>query len=192
MTHPSPTDLLVLHAVRLTGFADSPTVAARFDLDPDQTHEDLLDAQAYGWVGRSSFAGQAGWSLTTAGRRRNEAQLRAELDRVRAHGTVADAHELFLTLNGRATRVFTAWQLRPGEATGTLRQLAGLADELRDLERHLAACLARFGGYHDRFTRALTRAGDDPAWITGVQVDSCHHVWFELHEDLIATLGITR
>ncbi|MBW4700489.1 MULTISPECIES: hypothetical protein [unclassified Micromonospora] len=66
----------------------------------------------YGWVGRSSFAEQAGWSLTTAGRRRNEAQLRAELDRVRAHGTVADTHELFLTLNGGATRVFTAWQLR--------------------------------------------------------------------------------
>ncbi|MEU8376297.1 hypothetical protein AB0C22_24695 [Micromonospora sp. NPDC048894] len=67
----------------------------------------------------------------------------------------------------------TAWQLRPGEATGTLRHLAGLADELRDLERHLTACLACFAGYHDRVTRALTRAGDDPAWITGVQVDSC-------------------
>ncbi|QDY09365.1 transcriptional regulator [Micromonospora sp. HM134] len=192
MTHPSPTDLLALHAVRLTGFADSPTVAARFRLDPDRTHEDLLDAQAYGWVSRSSFADLAGWSLTTAGRRRNEAHLRDELDRVNAHDAVARAHEHFVTLNARAAQVFTAWQLRPDEATTTLHDLAELAEGLHDLDRSLTACLARFAGYHDRFTRALARAGDDREWITGVDVDSCHRIWFELHEDLIATLGLTR
>ena len=34
--------------------------------------------------------------------------------------------------------------------------------------------------------------GDEPAWITGMDRDSCHRVWFELHEDLIATPGLVR
>ncbi|WP_245966848.1 hypothetical protein [Sphaerisporangium album] len=30
------------------------------------------------------------------------------------------------------------------------------------------------------------------AALAGARVDSCHRVWFELHEDLIATLGLDR
>jgi hypothetical protein len=35
------------------------------------------------------------------------------------------------------------------------------------------------------------RAGDKE-WFTGPLVDSYHTVWFELHEDLMATLGLER
>ncbi|GAA5200251.1 hypothetical protein GCM10023322_77710 [Rugosimonospora acidiphila] len=192
MNGPSPTDLLVLHTVRLKGFADTVAVAARFGLDPDQTREELLDAQARGWISRSSFGDLTGWSLSDLGYRHNEAQLRDELDRTGAHATVAAVHERFLPLNARAAEVFTAWQLGGGSPTHTLHLLADLADELRHLERSLAARLGRFAGYHDRFTAALARANDDPAWLTSIEVDSCHRVWFELHEDLIATLGIAR
>ncbi len=187
MAHPSPTGLLVLHAVRLKGFADTATVAARFDLDADETGEDLLDAQARGWVSRSSFAELTGWSLTDTGYRHNEAQLRDELDRVGA-----GVHERFRPCNARASQIFTAWQLASGGTGDPFRQLADLTGELRLLERDLTAHLPRFGGYHDRFTAALARAAHDPVWITGVEVDSCHRVWFELHEDLIATLGVSR
>lgn len=192
MAHPSPADLLVLHAVRLKGFADTTAIAARFGLDPDQTREDLLDAQAHGWLSRSSFADLTGWSLTETGRRRNEAQLRDELDRAGAHGTVATVHDRFLPLNARASRIFTTSQLGSGRAADVIHRLTDLAGELRDLEGSLAAQLSRFVGYHQRFAGGLARAGADPAWITGMEVDSCHRVWFELHEDLIATLGITR
>jgi hypothetical protein len=192
MAHRSPVDLLVLHAVRLKGFADTPAVAARFGLDTDETREGLLDAQAYGRVSRSSFADLAGWSLTEAGLRHNEAQLRDELDRTGARGIVAAVHEWFLPLNERASQVFTASQLEPGSAADTVARLADLAGALRDLEEPLADGLRRFAGYHDRFTAALTRADLDPAWITGVEVDSCHRIWFEFHEDLIATLGVKR
>jgi hypothetical protein len=33
---------------------------------------------------------------------------------------------------------------------------------------------------------------DDTGWVDRTNVDSCHKVGFELHEDLIATLGLTR
>lgn len=192
MAHPSPTDLLVLHSVRLKGFADTTAVAARFGLDTDRTHEHLLDAQAHGLVSRSSFADLTGWSLTRAGYRHNEAQLRDDLDHAGAHSAVEAIHKRFLPLNARASQLFTAWQLDSGGPSDTFRQLADLADEVRDLERSLTVHLDRFAGYHDRFTNALARADRDPAWITGIEVDSCHRIWFEIHEDLIATLGITR
>jgi hypothetical protein len=192
MAHPSAADLLVLHAVRLKGFASTTAVAARFSLNTDRTREDLLDAQAHGRVSRSSFADQAGWSLTQTGYRHNKAQLRDELNRIGAHQSVTAVHEQFLPPNARASQIFTAWQLNPGNPAHTFGQLADLANKLRDLEGPLAEHLSRFAGYHDRFTAALTQAAHHPTWITGIEVDSCHKVWFELHEDLIATLGITR
>lgn len=201
MAQPSSIELLVLHAVRLKGFADSGAVAARFDLDARHTHEYLLDVQARGWVTRASFADLTGWSLTNAGRQRNEAQLRDELDRVDARGAVTGVHEEFLPFNAQASRVFTEWQLGPGHPPGPAgarpggdiyRQLGDLAEGLRELEQRLTAHLTRFTGYHRRFTGALARAGDHPVWITGVDVDSCHRVWFEFHEDLVATLDVPR
>ncbi|BCJ77151.1 hypothetical protein CS0771_66950 [Catellatospora sp. IY07-71] len=188
--HPSPTDLLALHAVRLKGFADTGAVAARFGLDTAQTGEELLDAEAYGWVTRSAFAGLAGWSLTEAGRRRNEAQLSEELEQRASRTAVVAVHDAFVPLNEQATSAFTAWQL--GTAGAVPGRFAALADALRPLEQRLTAQLARFGGYHQRFATALAQAESNPAWITGMEVDSCHRVWFELHEDLIASLGIAR
>lgn len=198
MSSLSSVDLLVRHAVRLKGFADTDVVAARFGLDVDITGEALLDDQARGWVTRSTFAGLAGWSLSEAGRRHNQADLRDELDLAGARNDVRAVHEAFLPLNGHAVRVFTAWQLARGTGPvdiGPVDVYAELHDLARGLdgpERMLTARLARFAGYHHRFQVALERAVDDPGWITGTGIDSCHSVWFELHEDLTATLGVAR
>jgi hypothetical protein len=29
-------------------------------------------------------------------------------------------------------------------------------------------------------------------WVDAPRIDSCHTVWFELHEDLLASLGLER
>ena len=56
----------------------------------------------------------------------------------------------------------------------------------------LASRLMRFGVYGDRLTSALERAlGGNTAYVTD-SLDSYHTVWFQLHEDLLATLGISR
>ena len=73
---------------------------------------------------------------------------------------------------------------------GELRTLGG---RLVRIEAGLTAVLERFAGYQARYMAALTRAeAGQRVWVDGVGIDSLHVVWFELHEDLLATLGITR
>ncbi|WP_327090897.1 transcriptional regulator [Nonomuraea sp. NBC_01738] len=207
MTHTSSPDLLALHAVRVTGFADIPVLAARFGLDPAETKELLYDAEAYGWVEHTSFAGTGGWSLTERGRTENERRLAAELTRAAAQPEVSDVHQAFLPLNARLQRACTDWQLRPTPGDrlavndhtdaawdgGVLDELTAIDRALAPLAGRLAAVLTRFAGYDTRFTAALSRArAGDAGWVDRTDVDSCHRVWFELHEDLIATLGLTR
>ena len=194
MTHTSSAELLTLHAVRLKGFADGTTIAGRFDLDPEATAERLEGYATGAWIAHSSFGDLAGWSLTEAGRRANEAQLLEELDTTANRGTVAEVHERFLPLNATVSAACSSVQLDPAPESfeRCWQDLSTVAGHLRGLERDLTNGLSRFTGYHRRFTTALFQADDDPAWLTGTAVDSCHRVWFELHEDLIATLGMSR
>jgi hypothetical protein len=207
MTTESAPDLLVLHAVRIVGFADTATVAQRFGLGPAQTDELLLDAEAHGWVQHSAFADLSGWSLTERGRAQDELLLAAELRRVDGEVDVRVVHRDFLPLNARLQQACTDWQLRPtaddrlapndhADAAWDARVLAELAAierGLTPLADRLGHVLARFRGYDARFAGALRRVQDgDVGWVDRTDVDSCHRVWFELHEDLVATLGIDR
>lgn len=105
MNHTSSAELLVLHAVRVLGFADAAAVARRFELDQAETDEHLLDAEANGWVTHTAFAGTAGWSLTDRGRRENERLLATELARTGRAAEVRDAYDSFLPSNGTAARI---------------------------------------------------------------------------------------
>ncbi|WP_277213197.1 transcriptional regulator [Isoptericola croceus] len=199
MTRGTPIEVLVPHAVRLLGYADTACVAERLGLPEAEVHENLLDAQASGRVGWSEFDGDGGWSPTTRGARHSESLLAAELDDAGARTAVEEVHRDFLPLNDEVSAACTAWQLtelgvraEPVTALATLAALEGPAAALVGLEERLVAHLERFAGYHGRFAEALEAARDDTAWITAADRDSCHRVWFELHEDLIATLGLSR
>jgi hypothetical protein len=194
MTHDSDPALLVLHGVRILGFAGADRVAARFGLGDHDVSEQLLDDQARGWVTWSSFGDDGGWALTEAGRRQNEGMLADELDEADARSEVRHAHGVFVPFNDAVSRACTAWQLAhdPASAGATIAGLQPAADGLASIEQRLVTRLARFAGYHARFASALDQAQSDPGWITGVDRDSAHRVWFELHEDLIATLGLRR
>jgi hypothetical protein len=207
MTHASTTELLALHAVRLLGVADDQRVARRFAIDQAVTKELLLDYQAFGWITWSEFAGIGGWSMTTSGRAENERRLAAELESTTGAETVHEVHRAFLPLNERLQIACTQWQLKP---TGDdphafndhtdpawdrriISELTALAEDLGPLSKSLAEVLDRFQGYQTRFAAALERVqAGETGWVDRTNVDSCHKVWFELHEDLIATLGLTR
>ncbi|MFI7131533.1 transcriptional regulator [Nonomuraea sp. NPDC050153] len=207
MTPDSALDLLVLHAVRVTGYADTPVIADRYGLDAAETKEALHDAEARGWVQYTAFAGTGGWSLTESGRAENERRLAAELARAGGADEVRDVYREFLPLNALLQRACTDWQLRPtaGDRLAAndhsdpawdariLYELAGIDRALIPLADRLGNVLTRFRGYDARFAAALARVqAGEGAWVDRTDVDSCHRVWFELHEDLIATLGIDR
>ena len=204
---PSPPDLLVLHAVRVMGMADPASVVRRTGLGPEVVHEQLLDDQARGWVQHVAFADLAGWALTESGRAEGERRLADELDRTGARDAVDAAHTTFVRHNERFLATVTRWQLRPqpGDPLAAnahddpqwdgrvLDELAGHGRRLRAVCPPLAAALDRFSGYDVRYATALDRAdAGQLAWVDAPGVESCHTVWIQLHEDLVATLGLER
>jgi hypothetical protein len=207
VSHRSSPELLALHGVRVLGFASSAEVAARYRLHTDVVHEHLLDDQARGWVGWSEFAGRAGWSITDAGRAENERRLAAELDGAGVRPVAAAAHEAFRPLNRRLGRACTKWQVRatPWDRMAAndhsdwawdeqvLRTLASLGDALDQVMGPLVAELPRLDGHVQRYRSALARVDrGERAWVDAPDRASAHIVWIQLHEDLLATLGLER
>jgi len=198
-------DLLVLHALRLRTLAGANQIAARFALSAETVDDSLRRAAAAGWVvhrdGRMS-----GWRLTSVGRVEGERLLADELDAAGARSVVLSQYESFLVLNPELLAVCTDWQVvvtpagelvndhdDPEHDAAVLDRLDALHDQIVPVTTALAGTLSRFTGYTDRLTAAheRVRAGDHD-WITRPVIDSYHTVWFELHEDLLATLGRER
>ena len=189
----------ILHAVRVLGYAGTARAAERCGLPVDEAEEVLLDAQSRGYVTWTHFADEGGWSVTEAGRSEGERLLAAELDSAGARALVESVLDGFGPLNDLVAAACTRWQLTelgiapaPADLSGVLADLGRAAEGLAVLEERLTAHLLRFGGYHARFTVAVDRAHEDARWVTGTDRDSAHRVWFELHEDLLATLGRAR
>jgi hypothetical protein len=205
--HVSDPSDLALHGPRVLGFASASRIAARFGIDPGAVQDALLDFEAGGWVQQTSFAGSSGWALTEPGRRENERRLSRELDAAGARDTVAQVHTEFVPLNRRFGQACTSWQIRPTRADPmsfndhtdwvwderVLQTLSALDSALRRLCTRLADRLQRFDGYADRYSTALARIDrGERRWVDAPELDSCHTVWIQLHEDLLATLGIAR
>lgn len=203
----SPASLRVLHAVRLLGYAGSAEIADRARAEHGKAVEVLHDAERRGWVQHTAFADAGGWSLTDAGRSENERRLAHERQSADPGNEIEAVHRDFLPLNARLLRAVTDWQLKPAGQDKLaandhrdpawdgriLDELTALSAALPPLISRLTEVLPRFGGYDDRFHAALHRArAGRHEWVDRTDVDSCHRVWFQLHEDLVATLGIDR
>ena len=207
MSHLSSPELLVLHALRVKGMADAAVVAERFDLDPEVVDELLLDYEAFGWTSRVRFADIQGWALTPRGRAEDERRLAAELEQTGMRSEIVAAHDAFVVQNSRFLAAITNWQIRPQPADRlaandhsdprwderVLNDLGHLYTELQPISEQLTSALHRFAGYSERYASALGKASDgERAWVSQPTIDSCHTVWMELHEDLLATLGLQR
>lgn len=112
------------------------------------------------------------------------------------------AYEEFHPLNSEFKEIVTAWQIRngvPNDHTDTsfdaaiVGQLVGLDARFAPLLSRMLSLAPRLGPYQVRFRTALQKlqAGDQ-AWMARPILDSYHTVWFELHEDLIGLLGLSR
>jgi len=211
---PSDPELLVLHALRLKAVAGAEVVAATTGLDAGDVDVHLKAAADEGWV-RHRDGALPGWSLTPTGRAEDGRRLADELDRVGARPTVEAGYARFLELNPELLQVCTDWQLVPppgattagatppaptpndhadaGYDEAVLARLQQIDERAQPVCTDLGSALERFAGYGPRLTTALGRTlAGDGQWLDRPVIDSYHTVWFELHEDLLATLGRDR
>jgi hypothetical protein len=205
MGRPSDPQLLVLHGLRLKGVVEPSSVADAVDL-PVATVEALLATLAdEGLVVRHDGL-LAGWGLTPEGRREHERRLAAEAEAEHARGAIEDAYGDFRHLNPRVLDVCSRWQVRdvagqpvlndhadPAYDRAVVGELAAVARRARPVCDRLGDALERYRPYGPRLGHAVerVRAGDTEYFTTPV-LPSFHTVWFELHEDLLATLGLDR
>ncbi|GAA2439742.1 hypothetical protein GCM10010191_63910 [Actinomadura vinacea] len=203
--HPATdTDLLVLHALRCGGHAGLARVAAATGLGESDVESELIDLAVAGLV--THMAGDfGGWGLTDTGRALDAERITGELESAGARTAVTAAYDVFLVLNPELLDLCTAWQLRSGDGVMTANDHSDRSYDARVLHRfaefdrraavvcaELSAALPRFGRYRARLTEALDRTASGELEYLADNTASYHAVWFELHEDLLATLGIPR
>lgn len=203
MSVPAPSDpyFLVLHALRLKGFADTPAVASAAGVDAQEAGRYLDKAVAAGHATRRDGR-ISGWALTVEGRSRHAELIADELAGTGARPAIEEAYRRFAGVNNELLTVCTDWQLRdgalndhqdPGYDRAVIERLAAVDQVIQPVGGSLTDALGRFSSYGPRLRLALERvqAGDGD-WFAKPLIDSYHTVWFELHEDLLATLGIER
>jgi hypothetical protein len=147
-----------------------------------------------------------GWALTPAGRAEHQQGVTAELDTVGARPTVETGYRCFRHLNPGVLDACSRWQVR--DVAGrpvrndhrdrshdhrVLTDLDAAYQEVRPVGDQLTGELARFHPYAPRLGEALDRAQHGEAdYVAKPVIPSFHTVWFELHEDLLVTLGLDR
>jgi hypothetical protein len=198
------TDLLVLHTLRCIGFAGCPRIAGATGLSESDVESDLIDLAVAGLVTHLP-GGFGGWGLTDAGRIADAERITGELESAGARPALTATFDGFLVLNPELLDLCTAWQLRSVDGVMIAndhrdrlydaRVLARFAEfhERADVVCHeLSSALPRFARYQTRLTEALKRADAGELGYVADDIGSYHAVWAELHEDLLATLGIPR
>ena len=195
----------ILHLLRVKGQASEEALAAHTGLGRPVIEMQLALLADERLVGRRDGT-QAAWSLTDDGRVAHAERCSAQLTGAGRRESIAEANQLFLPVNDGLLAACTAWQLRPVGGrdipndhtdgrydAAVIARLHDLHGAARPICGRLAATLARYGGYWDRLTTALRRVdAGECEWFTSPRLDSYHTAWFELHEDLLVTLGIPR
>lgn len=189
LPHRTSNDLLVLHSLRCTGFAGLPRIIAATGLSESEVDVELTGLVAAGLVTHEP-GDFGGWGLSDAGRAADAERIAEELAMSGTRAAVASAFDDFLVLNPELLELCTAWLLRPG--TTVLDLLADFDRRAGAVCADLSSALHRFGRYRVRLTDALARAMAGEHAYVSENLESYHVVWFQLHEDLLATLGIPR
>jgi len=189
--------LAVLMAVRIKGRATPAALATATGMTEGDVRAAVRAARERGLLQAmsGSHAGAAApdeiVALVPDGLRALGALLAAEpCDRE----ALARAYDGFLTTDTALKQAITAWQLASAEGRGGRESaLRAAGAEATAAAERLAALAPRYASYARRLGAALAalRAGDE-RYAASPRVDSLHQVWFELHQDLLLTLGRER
>lgn len=202
--HRSDPKLLALHGLRLRPIAQPSAVAAVAGMAVAEVEDVLAALAADGLVVRREGR-LSGYALLPPGRQLHQQLVTEELEATGTRDAIFGAYRRFLALNGELLEVCTAWQLKdpvgqvmndhddPEYDRGVIDRLVDLDTRVQPVLADLRDALDRYRPYAERFAAALAKVLDgDTSYVADPMVASYHTVWFELHEDLLATLGIDR
>jgi hypothetical protein len=199
VAHRSDPRFLVLHALRVKGFAKVDVLAELTGLPQGDVEEHLRGLQ------KDELAlfreARALWQLSPAGRAAHAEALAEDAEpavRDQLHPPYGD----FLRLNEAFKELCGEWQLKDGAPNdhsdaaydeAIVARLVTMDDAAQPVCASFAEVMERYAPYGPRLRSAAAKvqAGDHHLF-TGVMCNSYHDIWMELHEDLIVTMGIDR
>jgi hypothetical protein len=204
MARRSNTRLLVLHWLRLKGHASAAALAGSAEIATAEVESWLARLAADGLVVHRDVP--EGWALTPAGRAEHARLVGREIDAVGVRPAIEGAYQRFRALNGSVLDACSRWQVRevagvavrndhrdPDYDARVVGDLAALHSRVEPVCDDLAGALERYRPYGDQLSRAVAKVeAGERDWFTKPRLASYHTVWFELHEDLLTTLGLDR
>jgi hypothetical protein len=193
------TELTVLQAVRLKGRVTSADLAATLDEDLDGITPTVDRLTASGLLVDGTTL-----KISPSGRARLE-NLLAEERQGTDSAAIAAAYHDFRSVNTDFKALVTDWQLKGGPAgkpnahddaeydAAVLARLEDVHARVVPIIDAAATQLPRLYAYSSKLLVALDKVkAGETAWLTRPLIDSYHTVWFELHEELIGAVGLTR
>jgi hypothetical protein len=190
------TELTVLQAVRLKGRVQPAELAATLGDDTAETTATVEALSAAGLLIEGATL-----RLSPGGRERLNALLAEEREGIDSAAITA-AYDDFRSVNADFKALVTDWQLKDGKPNthedaeydaAVLARLDALHDRVAPIVAAAAEQLARLRAYLTKLGAALDKVkAGETAWLTRPLIDSYHTVWFELHEELILAVGLTR
>jgi hypothetical protein len=189
-------EAVVLHVLRIRGFATPDGLAASLGEFPSDIVDGLVDAGLVRYIEPRRLYG-----LLPEGKVRHETLLETLADAsIRAE--LAEPYERFLVLNDSFKALCTTWQMcgdQPNDHSdeeydrACVEHLGLLCADVQPLISDLARAVMRLARYGPRLSTASANvAMGDHKQFTGVMCESFHDVWMELHEDLIVLQRIDR
>ncbi len=189
-------EILVLHVLRIRGFATPDGLAASLGVHPADILDQMVESGLVRFIEARTMYG-----LLPDGKLRQEALLDTYADET-LRAALARPYLDFLVLNDAFKSLCTTWQMRddvPNDHSDAdydracVERLERLNADAQPVIAALAAVEPRLARYGPRLTLASTRVAlGDTKQFTGVMCESFHDVWMELHEDLIVLQRIDR
>lgn len=193
------TELAVLQGVRLKGRVSRADLAATLDANPSEIDPIVEQLTAAGLLTEGATL-----QITSSGGDRLATLLTAERAGIDT-GAMLAAYNAFRAVNADFKRLVTDWQLKGGPGgvpnshddaeydAAVLGRLDEVHARSMPIIEAAAAQVPRLNAYAAKLAAALgkVKAGET-AWLTRPLIDSYHTVWFELHEELIIAVGLTR
>ncbi len=193
----------VLHGLRTKGMADVEALAQAAGLKSEQVATVLAELGERNWVRFRDGNRVKGWMLLGEGREEAERLVAAEVEESGLRTLVQGLYESFRVLDPQLKTACTDFQVKADQTLNdhsdseydaqVIARLAEINRRVQPILVRLAEAFDRFGHYGPRLDYALGQVqSGDINWFTKPSLDSYHEVWFELHEDLLVTLGIDR